>query len=439
MTDEEASLIYQQVLIFNSLDNQLESAREYAHWMLLHMQLSWRGRLIHGLVENLRQPHPVRTPRKCIKVLRVLHEMTTHCTKVDLKRLVLTTELLGLLRRILATSTPQVRGTINCCCMALLSNVLCCGWQMRDAVVESGLLKELVAMLTEESTHWCGKGQVLWLLYQVLRYKVPGPPLTAILKIAQAVPPLLQRAQDVELLLPVLQLVRLISEYHSATVPAMIKSKLLRCVLRYVLSPLEQVQREVIFILSNVCQEYRSRQHHYRFPKSILHHVHSLVRGACTENRVLVLQLLGGIVDNRCIKLDYLVEMGLLKKIVHCASKLEPLKRIRIAAGWTLVSMALHLCHCYLNCFVDCGALHAICDLLHLELPVQLLRNILVIFFLFGERHCQSRQYLLHVMCECRVWPLVQSMQNSPNAAVSHLCITLTMRLANHIYLPGGM
>lgn len=438
MTEEEANLIYEQVLIFTSLDNQLESAKEYAHWLLLHMELSWRGRLIHGLVEYLREPRPVRTPRKCIKVLRVLHEMTTHCTKVDLRRLVLTTELLALLRRILATSSPQVRGTINCCCLALLSNVLCCGWRMRDAVVESGLLKELLALLTEESTHWCGKGQVLWLLYQVLRYKVPGPQLSAILKIAHTLPVLLQRAQDVELLLPVLQLVRLISEYQSAMVPAMIKSKLLRCVLRYVLSPLPQVQREVIFILANVCQEYRARQHHYRFPKSILLHVHGLVRGACTESRVLVLQLLGGIIDNRCIKLDYVVELGLLKKIVYSASKLEPLLQVRITAGWTLVSMGLHLCHCYLNCFIDCGALHAICDLLHLELPVQLLRNILVVFFLLGERHCQSRQYLLHVMWECRIWPMVQSMQNSPNAAVSRLAISLTMRLGSHIYLPDG-
>lgn len=429
-------MIYDQVLLFTYLDNQLESAKEYAHWLLLHMELSWRGRLIHGLVGNLHEPRPVRTPRTCIKALRVLHEMTTHCTKVDLRRLVLTTELLGSLRRILALSSPHIRDTIKCCCLALLSNVLCCGWRMRDAVVESGLLNELLTLLTKESTHRCGKGQVLWLLYQVLRYKVPGPPLGAILRIAQALSVLLQHSQDLELLMPVLQLARLISEYQSAILPAMIKSKLLRRVVRYVLSPLPQVQREVIFILANVCMEYRTRQQHFRFPKSILMHVHGLVRGACTENRVLVLQLLGGIIDNRCIKLEYFVELGLLKKIVYSASKSEPLLPVRITAGWTLVSVALHLCHCYLNYFIDCGALHVICDLLRLELPVQLLRNILVVFFLLGEKHCQSRQCLMHVMWECRVWPMVQSLQSNPNAAVRSLSRSLTLRLARRLFLP---
>lgn len=428
MTAEKVNVIYEQVVAFTYLDNQLESAKDYAHWLLSHMELSWRGRVIHGLVNNLREPRPLRTPRTCIKALRVLHEMTTHCTKVDLKRLVLTTELLGLLRKMLAMSS--LKGTIKCCCLALVSNVLSCGWQMRDAVIESGLLNELLVLLTKETTHTCGKGQVLWLLYQVLRYKVPGPPLSGIRKIAQALKLLLHRSQDVELLMPALQLARLISEYQSATMLATIKSKLLNRVLRYILSPLPQVQREVIFILSNACTEYRTRKLNFRFPKSILLHVHGLVLGARTENRILVLQLLGGIIDNRCIKLEYFVELGLLKKIVQSASKMEPQCQVRVAAGWTLVSLTLHLCRCFLNYFIDCGALHAICDLLRLTLPVQLLRNILVVLFLLGEKHCHSRQCLIYVMWECRIWPKVQSLQLSPNAAVRTLSTLIITRLA---------
>lgn len=434
MTPEKVNLIYEQVVTFTYLDNQLESAKEYAHWLLSHMELSWRGRLIQGLVNNLREPRPLRTPRTCVKALRVLHEMTTHCTKVDLKRLVLTTELLGLLRKMLAMSS--LKGTVKCCCLALLSNVLSCGWQMRDAVIESGLLNELLVLLTKETTHICGKGQVMWLLYQVLRYKVPGPPLSSIRKIAKAVQLLLHRSQDVELLMPALQLARLISEYQSGTVPATIKSKLLSRVLRYVLSPLPKVQREVIFILSNVCQEYRTRRLHFLFPKSILLHVHGLVLGARTENRILVLQLLGGIIDNRCIKLEYFVELGLLKKIVQSASKLEPHLQVRVAAGWTLVSLTLHLCRCFLNHFIECGALHAICDLMRLTLPVQLLRNILVVLFLLGEKHCHSKQCLIYVMWECGVWPKMQSLQLSPNAAVRTLSTLIITRLAKELLLP---
>ncbi|KAH8404384.1 hypothetical protein KR222_008672, partial [Zaprionus bogoriensis] len=335
----------------------------------------------------------------------------------------------------------RLKGTIKCCCLALLSNVLVSGWRMRDAVVESGLLTDLLALLTKEResqkpVHVCGKGQVMWLLYQVLRYKVPGPSLSAIRKIAQALPALLHRSQDLELLVPALQLARLISEYHSAMVPATIKSKLLSRVVRYVLSPLPQVQREVIFILANVCLEYRTRQVHFRFPKSILLHVHGLVLGGRSEIRILVLQLMGGIIDNRCIKLEHFVELGLFKKIVLCASRAEGERSVRVAAGWTLVSIALHMCRCYLNYFIDCGALHAICDLLRLELPVQLLRNVLVVLFLLGERHCHSKQCLLYVMWQCRIWPKVQSLQSSPNAAVRTLSTLLTSRHAIQPYWP---
>lgn len=433
MTADKVNLIYEQLVKFAHLDNQLESAKEYAHWLLAHMELSWRGRLIHALVNHLSEPRPLRKPRTCIKALRVLHELTTHCTKVDLKRLVLTTDLLGLLRKTLATA--GLKGTIRCCCLALLSNVLSCGWRMRDAVIESGLLNELLVLLAKETTHTCGKGQVLWLLYQVLRYKVPGPPLSSLRKIARSLQFLLHRSQDLELLMPALQLARLISEYQSATVVATIKSKLLSRVIRHVLSPLPQVQREVIFILSNVCVEYRTRQLHFRFPKSILLHVHGLVMGARTENRILVLQLLGVIIDNRCIKLEYFVELGLLKKIVQSASKLEPQLQVRIAAGWTLVSITLHLCRCFLNYFIECGALHAICDLLRITLPVQLLRNILVVLFLLGEKHCHSRQCLIYVMWQCRIWPKVQSLQLSRNAAVRTLSTLIVTRLAKELLL----
>ncbi|XP_064554151.1 importin subunit alpha-5-like [Drosophila montana] len=439
MTTEELNFICEKLVSFQYLDNQLDSAKEYAHWLLTNIELCWRGGLIPGLLGYLREPGPQRSPRQCVKALRVLHEMTTHCTKVDLKRLVLTTDLLLLLRDMLQLS--RLRGTIKCCCLALMSNILVSGWRLRDAVVESGLLTELLQMLThrrrgQQPLQPCDKGQVLWLLYQVLRYKVPGPTLTAIRKIAQVLPVLLHHSQDVELLLPALQLARLISEYHSTMVPAMVKSKLLSRVVRFVLSPLPEVQREAIFVLANVCLEYRRRQALFRFPKSILLHVHGLVLGGRPDIRVLVLQLLGGIIDNRCIKLEHFVELGLLKKIVQCASKQEKDAEVRLAAGWTLVSLALHLCRCYLDYFIDCGALHAICDLLRLELPVQLLRNILVVLFLLGEKHCHSKQCLLHVMWQCNIWPKIQALQGSNNAAVRTLCTLLTSRHAMELIWP---
>ncbi|KAH8291742.1 hypothetical protein KR044_000950, partial [Drosophila immigrans] len=308
----------------------------------------------------------------------------------------------------------RVRGTIKCCCLALLSNILVCGWRLRDAVVESGLLTELLHLLIQgrhlqQKLVKCSKGQVIWLLYQVLRYKVPGPSLYTIKKIAQAVLTLLNHSQDAEILLPTLQLTRLISEYHSAIVPAMLKTRLLSRVSRFVLSPLKEVQREAIFVLANVCVEYRRRQALYRFPKSILLHVHGLVLGSRPETRILVLQLLCGIIDNRCIKLEHFVELGLVKKIVVCASKQETNDQVRLSAGWTLVSLALHLCRCYLDYFIDCGALHAICELLRLQLPVQMLRNILVVLVLLGEKHCHSKQCVLHVMWQCNIWPTVHA------------------------------
>ncbi|KAH8375720.1 hypothetical protein KR093_002688 [Drosophila rubida] len=345
------------------------------------------------------------------------------------------------MRQILSMS--RVRGTIKCCCLALLSNILVCGWRLRDAVVESGVLTELLRLLVQgfqgqQKLEKCTKGQVIWLLYQVLRYKVPGPSLHAIKKIAQALLTLLNHSQDAELLLPALQLSRLISEYHSAMVPAMIKTRLVSRVTRFVLSPLEEVQREAIFVLANVCVEYRRRQLLFRFPKSILLHVHGLVLGSRPETRILVLQLLGGIIDNRCIRLEHFVELGLLNKIVQCASKQETNDRVRLAAGWTLVSLALHLCRCYLDYFIDCGALHAICDLLRLQLPVQLLRNILVVLVQLGEKHCHSKQCLLHVMWQCDIWPTVQALQSNCNAAVRTLCTLLTTRHAMELIWPDA-
>ncbi|KAL7739686.1 hypothetical protein ACLKA6_012239 [Drosophila palustris] len=434
MSAQEVNLVCENLLTFQCLDNQLESAKDYALWLASNMEISWRGGLIHGLLGFLREPSPQHTPRQCIKALRVLHEMTTHCTKVDVKRLVLTTELLSLLRQMLSMS--RLRGTIRCCCLALLSNILVCGWRMRDAVVESGLLSELLRLLGHGQHE---QGQVLWLLYQVLKYKVPGPSLYAIKKIAQALPALLHHSQDVELLLPALQLSRLISEYHSAMVPAMIKSRLLSRVVRFVLSPVEKVQREALFVLANVCLEYRRRESLFKFPKSILLHIHGLVLGGRHEIRILVLQLLSGVIDNRCIKLEHFVELGLLKKIVLCASKQEPSEQVRLTAGWTLVSLALHLCRCYLEYFIDCGALHAICDLLRLELPVQLLRNILVVLFLLSEKHCHSKQCLLHVMWQCNIWPKVQSLQRNSNAAVRTLSTLLTSRHSMELIFPEGL
>ncbi|XP_023170206.2 uncharacterized protein LOC111598953 [Drosophila hydei] len=439
MTTEELNFVCEKLGNFQYMDNQLESAKEYAHWLLSNMELSWRGCLIPGLLGYLREPGPQRSPRQCVKALRVLHETTTHCTKVDLKRLVLTTDLLSLMREMLQLT--KLRGTIKCCCLALLSNILVSGWRMRDAVVESGLLAELLQMLThrrrgQQTVQQCDKGQVLWLLYQVLRYKVPGPTLNAIRKIALALPALLHHSQDVELLLPTLQLARLISEYHSTMVPAMVKTKLLGRVVRFVLSPLPEIQREALFVVANVCLEYRRRQALFRFPKSILLHVHGLALGGRPDIRVLVLHLMGGIIDNRCIKLEHFVELGLLKKIVYCASKDEKDDAVRLAAGWTLVSLALHLCRCYLDYFIDCGALHAICELLRLELPVQLLRNILVVLFLLGEKHCHSKQCLLHVMWQCNIWPKIQSLQGSNNAAVRTLCTLLTSRHAMELIWP---
>ncbi|KAH8404385.1 hypothetical protein KR222_008671, partial [Zaprionus bogoriensis] len=50
MTAEEVKLVYEKLVAFQYLDNQLESAKEYAQWLLSHMELAWRGRLIQGLV-----------------------------------------------------------------------------------------------------------------------------------------------------------------------------------------------------------------------------------------------------------------------------------------------------------------------------------------------------------------------------------------------------
>ncbi|XP_034100942.1 uncharacterized protein LOC117565775 [Drosophila albomicans] len=435
----EFHIAFEKLIIFECLDNQLDSAKEYAHWLVSNMEVSWKGSLVQSLLGYLREPSSQRDPRQCIKAIRVLHEMTTHCNKVDVKRLALTTDLLSLLRQILSMS--QVRGTIKCCCLGLLSNILVCGWRLRDAIVESGLLTELLRLLTHQGQkrfEKCTKGQVIWLLYQVLRYKVPGPPLYAIKKIAQAVLTLLNHSLDTEILVPALQLSRLISEYHSAMVPAMIKIRLLNRVTRFVLSPLKEVQREAIFVLANVCVEYRQSLALFRFPKSILLHVHGLLLGGRSEIRILVLQLLGGIIDNRCIKLEHFVELGLLKKIVMCSSRQETNDQVRLAAGWTLVSLALHLCRCYLDYFIDCGALHAICELLRLQLPIQLLRNILVVLVLLGEKHCHSKQCLLHVMWQCNTWPTIQLLQNSYNAAVRTLCALLTNGHAMELMCPDA-
>ncbi|KAH8291741.1 hypothetical protein KR044_000949, partial [Drosophila immigrans] len=47
---QEIHIAFEKLVIFQCLDNQLDSAKDYAHWLVCNMEVSWRGRLIQGLL-----------------------------------------------------------------------------------------------------------------------------------------------------------------------------------------------------------------------------------------------------------------------------------------------------------------------------------------------------------------------------------------------------
>ncbi|KAH8395488.1 hypothetical protein KR215_008353, partial [Drosophila sulfurigaster] len=46
----EFHIAFEKLIIFECLDNQLDSAKEYAHWLVSNMEVSWKGSLVQSLL-----------------------------------------------------------------------------------------------------------------------------------------------------------------------------------------------------------------------------------------------------------------------------------------------------------------------------------------------------------------------------------------------------
>ncbi|XP_017098858.2 uncharacterized isoform X1 [Drosophila bipectinata] len=427
-TQEDVNTVCTKLVTFYLMDNEEKSAQVFAEWVLESMDLFWQGKISDALMTYLTIDKLTEEPRQAVKSLRVLHEVTTHCTNADLKRLVLNTGLLGILNDIL--DAPKVRGLIVRSTLTLISNIVVGGWRLRDAIEDSGLLSAMVKLMYHQyndiSRHKTMMSQLVWLLYQFLMCKMPGPSEKAVARIARTVANHLNPNQDVTILIPLLKLARLISEYQSVMLSSMIQSKLLARSAPFVRSPVVEVKREAIFILANTCQQHKKRQKHalYRFPKSIILYIHGLFLYGPVEIRVLVHQLLGGIIDNRCIRTGMM--LGLIPKVIFCASMQEQEEQVRSAASWTLVSFAMHLEPRNWPLLMETKGYHVMCEILHRQnVPVQLTRNILCVFLRIMENYRVLKPFLVSLLYQCNVWDLLVDYAEGVNSAVRTLATLL--------------
>nr|XP_016930469.1 uncharacterized protein LOC108010143 [Drosophila suzukii] len=430
MTSETVKAVCLKLVEFSVMDNSEKSAKNFAEDMLSNMDLFWDGKLVDGLLGYLKHPTFLREPRPCVRSLRVLHEMTTHCTEVDLRRLALDTNILHSLKEIL--ETPKTRELIVCTSLDLISNLDLSGWQTRDAIIESGLLVALLKLMNphrkDPQKFKALLDQILWLLYQMLGYKVPGPKKIALYAVAVVLEKLLVPNRDVNIILPLLRVARLVSEYKSVTLPAMIYSGLFERVAPFVLCPVMEIKREAIFVLANTCEQPRKRRKDllYRFPKIIVLYINDFFLSGTVEIRVLIHQLLGVIIDNKCIRTDMMLR--LIPKIIWCASKREPELEVRRAAGWTLASLAIHLEPKNFSLFIKFGGYHVLCQVLHSDPPAKLLQNILAVFLRLIESYPDMKTFLISVLRHCGVWPILQKLLDSENPTVNTLATLLCLR-----------
>ncbi|KAH8324803.1 hypothetical protein KR074_001931, partial [Drosophila pseudoananassae] len=325
---------------------------------------------------------------------------------------------------------PKVRGLIVRSTLTLISNFVVGGWRLRDAIEDSGVLSAMVKLMYNQSSDISRNktimSQSVWLLYQFLMCKVPGPSEKAVARIARTVANLLNPNQDVTILIPLLKLARLISEYQSVMLSAMIQSRLLARSAPFVRSPVVEVKREAIFILANTCQQHKKRQKHslYRFPKSIILYIHGLFLYGPVEIRVLVHQLLGGIIDNRCIRTGMM--LGLIPKVIFCASMREQEAQVRSVASWTLVSFAMHLEPRNWPLLMETKGYHVMCEILNRQdVPVQLTRNILCVFLRIMENYRILKPFLVSLLYQCNVWDLLEDYAEGVNRAVRTLATLL--------------
>ncbi|XP_037710382.1 uncharacterized protein LOC119547554 [Drosophila subpulchrella] len=440
MTSEIVKAVCLKLVEFRVMDNSEKSAKNFAEDMLSNMDLFWDGKLVDGLLGYLKHPKFLREPRQCVKSLRVLLEMTTHCTEENSRRLALGTNILHFLKDIL--ETPKIRELIVRTSLDLISNLVLSGWQAR-AAVESDVLVALLKLMNphrkDPQKFNALLAQILWFLYKMLGYKVPFPNKIALVAIAVALEKHLLPNRDVNIILLLLRLARLVSEYNSVTLPAMIYSGLFERVAPFVLSPVTEIKREAIFILANTCEQPRKRRKDllYRFPKIIILYINDFFLSGTVEFRVLMHQLLGVIIENKCIRTDMMLR--LIPKIIWCASKREPELEVRRAAGWTLASLAIHLEPKNFSLFIKFGGYHVLCQVLISDPPAKLLQNILAVFLKLIRSHPDMKPFLLSVLRHCGVWPILQKLLDSENPAVNTLATLLCLYGETNIYCVGWM
>ncbi|XP_017067051.2 uncharacterized protein LOC108105130 [Drosophila eugracilis] len=427
MTSDDGNEVCSKLVEFRIMDNTEKSALDFAENMLSDMDQFWGGTFVDGLLDYLKIPNILNEPRQCVKSLRVLHEITTHCTEVDLLRLSTNTDVLDLLRTIL--ETPKIRKLIVRTSLTLVSNFILDGWPNRDCIFESGILNAVLKLMNphrqELPKYKALMGQIIYLLYQYLRYKNVGPKTVSLERIAKALAKVLKPSQDVDIILPLLKIARLLSEYNSETRSVMIFSGLISRVAPFVLHPLPEIKRETIFILANTCMQRHNRKKDdlYRFSKRLINLISDLLLSGPVEIRVLVNHLLCGIIDNQCIKIDMMLIV--IPKIIRCASAEEQEIEVRLAAGWTLASLAMHLDPKIFPVFITFKGYNVLCELLHTDLPVQLVRNILSAFVRLIESFVVMKPYWIGVMWETNTWPVLLKLLESRNATVNTLATLL--------------
>ncbi|XP_002132334.2 uncharacterized protein [Drosophila pseudoobscura] len=430
ISQDQLNIIYDHLAIFELLDNDLKSAQNYGDWILSNMDICWRGRLIETLFFYLEANACQRDPDNAVKALRVLYHVTTYCTEIKMQHISMFSNLFVVLKVVLELT--QVQDIIVDCTLDLVSNFLFSSWMIRDAIESSGLLSAMLNKLdwppgTDVVKQNSLIAKIGLLLYQFLRHKTPGPAITALEKIAKTLAALLSVNQDLTILMPLLKLTRLVAEHQSATERVMIKTGLFANTASLVQSPLYEVKYEAIFILANTCQLYgRVKRHNlHRLPPSTLRYIHHLFRHRCMKIRIMALHLLTGITDNRAI--DPSLMCGIMPMVIRCASELELEVEVRVAAGWTLASLTLHLNVRGMAYFVHSGGVHAMCYLLKTvqELPIQLIRNILTAFIKIWESYRYLASHLVNILRECGIMDGLQQYMDSPNHAVRTLATLL--------------
>ncbi|KAH8409935.1 hypothetical protein KR009_001449, partial [Drosophila setifemur] len=327
--------------------------------------------------------------------------------------------------------TPRVRGLIVRTSLTLVSNFIMGGWRIRDAIDDSGLLRALLDLTHQNRRHFqkykAMMGQVIGLLYQFIECKHPGPRDCSLAKVAKCLVRILVPNQDVCVLVQLLRLARLVSEYHSAMRPVMIDTGLFNKVAPFLLSPVMEVKREAIYVLVTTCQQEKRQRDKvpYRFPKCILLYIQGLLLYGPVEIRVMAQKLLGSIIDNRCIRPGLM--KALIPKVVQCASDEETVAEVREAASWTLVSFATHLEPKDWSVFIELGGYHVICQILHRRnIRIQLVRNILCVFLRFTERYRILKPFLINLFGQCEIWDILEYYLKSQNETVKTLASLLS-------------